>query len=147
MWWIFVDGYTCLGGTCWFRLQGCLGSETSLLPGSWKPRIHFLNEKDTGTSPGTDQCLPPKPHFSTLFQHVSSAGSLEKAVIIPFLCSYFLLVRKAHGDSEGGLVMLLTIYFLLTLQRGHLNIRAVGPPAVVFFNYPFKFFSKLYYAS
>jgi hypothetical protein len=28
---------------------------------------------------------------------------------------------------------------VLTLQRGHLNITVVGPLAVVFFNYPFKF--------
>jgi hypothetical protein len=34
----------------------------------------------------------------------------------------------------------------LTLQGGHLKITAVGPLAVVFFNYPFKFCSKLYYA-
>jgi hypothetical protein len=35
----------------------------------------------------------------------------------------------------------------LTLQGGHLKITAVGPLAVVFFNYPFKFCSKLYYTS
>jgi hypothetical protein len=37
-------------------------------------------------------------------------------------------------------------YSFLTLQGGHLKITAVGPLAVVFFNYPFKFCSKLYYA-
>jgi hypothetical protein len=36
---------------------------------------------------------------------------------------------------------------ILTLQRGHLNITAAGPPAVVICNCPFKFCSKLYYAS
>jgi hypothetical protein len=35
----------------------------------------------------------------------------------------------------------------LTLQRGHLNITAVVPPSVVFFHYPFKFCTKLYYNS
>jgi hypothetical protein len=39
-----------------------------------------------------------------------------------------------------------SFFITLTLQGGHLKITAVGPLAVVFFNYPFKFCSKLYYA-